>query len=90
MPSVKTVAVAPNIRTGTTDRVEVWTFLKPVELKRLISKQSWSRDPLKLFFAYCLFTELKFDRDAEAMLMAAEIRDRTGQIQQLKNELEGK
>jgi len=78
------------VRTGSIDRKEDWTYLKPIELKRLISRQSWSRDPVKLFYAYCLFTELGFDRDAEAMLGAAKIRDQFGQISKMEAELEGK
>ncbi len=78
------------VRTGPAERKEDWTFLKPVELKNLISRQSWSRHPVKLFYASCLLTELGFDRDAEAMMMGAEMRDEFGRITQLKKELEGR
>jgi len=77
------------VKTGDTERKEDWTFLKPVEMKNLVSKQSWSRHHLKLFYASCLFTELGFDRDAEAMMMMAET-DKFGRISELQKKLEGK
>jgi tRNA A-37 threonylcarbamoyl transferase component Bud32 len=78
------------VKTGSTERKEEWTFLKPVELRNLINKQTWSRDPLKLFYAHCLFAELGFDRDAEAMLDYARVTDEFGRISQLEKELAGK
>jgi tRNA A-37 threonylcarbamoyl transferase component Bud32 len=78
------------VRDGSNDRKEAWSFLEPEELKKLIERQSWSREPLNLFFAYCLLTELGFPDDAEGLLYAAKARDNMGRVQQLEEELNGK
>jgi len=64
LPPRYSAALSLTVKSGSTERKEPWTFLKPVELKNLISRQSWSKHPVKLFYASCLFTELGFDRAA--------------------------
>lgn len=75
---------------GTKERRETWSYFQPNEMARLLGRQPWLKDPMKLFLMYCMLTEMGMADDGQMYLEQAKTVDRRGIVEELMKALKGK